>query len=92
MATAGTDLSTAIKQAAEFGAVQGGQKLAGLVTFISEVHALGAAAAQGLLVTESFYWDMDEPRCAWSKRFASRDSGKGPTPFRPASIRAFFIT
>lgn len=79
LATAGTDLSTAVKQAAEFGIVQGGQKLAGLVTFISEVHALGAGAAKGLLVTESFYWDMDEPRRAWSKRFASRNGGKAPT-------------
>ena len=79
LATAGSDLSNAIKQAAEFGIVQGGQKLVGLVTFISEVRALGTAAAQGLLVTEAFYWDMDEPRRAWSKRYADRYGGRAPT-------------
>lgn len=79
LATAGTDMSTAIKQATEFGITQGGQKLAGLVTFITDVHALGAAASQGLLVTEAFYWDMDEPRRAWSKRYADRFRGKAPT-------------
>jgi branched-chain amino acid transport system substrate-binding protein len=79
LASAGTDMTTAIKQAAEFGIVRDGQKLAGLVTFITDVHALGTSAAQGLLVTEAFYWDMDEPRRAWSKRFADRYSGKAPT-------------
>jgi branched-chain amino acid transport system substrate-binding protein len=79
LASAGTDMTTAIKQAAEFGIVRDGQKLAGLVTFITDVHALGTSAAQGLLVTEAFYWDMDEPRRAWSKRFADRYGGKAPT-------------
>ena len=65
LASAGTDLTTAIKQAAEFGIVRDGQKLVGPVTFITDVHALGTSAAQGLLVTEAFYWDMDEPRRAW---------------------------
>ncbi len=79
LASAGTDLTTAIKQAAEFGIVRDGQKLVGPVTFITDVHALGTSAAQGLLVTEAFYWDMDEPRRAWSKRFADRYGGKAPT-------------
>jgi branched-chain amino acid transport system substrate-binding protein len=79
LASAGTDLTTAIKQAAEFGIVRDGQKLVGPVTFITHVHALGTSAAQGLLVTEAFYWDMDEPRRAWSKRFADRYGGKAPT-------------
>src|SRR5213079_766472 len=59
LANAGGDTINAIKQAAEFGIVKGGQKLAGLLVFISDVHALGLASAQGLVLTESWYWDMN---------------------------------
>ena len=79
LANAGGDTINAIKQAAEFGLTQGGQKLAGLLVFISDVHALGLQAAQGLLLTEAFYWDMNDGTRAWSKRFAARFGGKMPT-------------
>jgi branched-chain amino acid transport system substrate-binding protein len=72
LANAGGDTTNAIKQAAEFGIVQGGQKLAALLLFISDVHSLGLAAAQGLTFTESFYWDLNDGTRAWSKRFAER--------------------
>jgi branched-chain amino acid transport system substrate-binding protein len=69
LANGGDDTVNAIKQAAEFGITQGGQKLAGLVVVISIVHALGLQAARGLVFTEAFYWDLNEKTRAWSKRF-----------------------
>src|SRR3546814_16674573 len=62
LANAGTDTTNAIKQAAEFGIIQGGQQLAGLLLFISDVHALGLDSAQGLVLTTGFYWDSSEKR------------------------------
>ena len=79
LANAGTDLTNAIKQAAEFGIVQGGQNLAGLLVFITDVHGIGLQAAQGLIFTEAFYWDLNDGTRAWSKRFAERNGGKYPT-------------
>jgi branched-chain amino acid transport system substrate-binding protein len=79
LANAGGDTINAIKAAAEFGIVKGGQKLAGLLVFISDIHALGLQTAQGLLLSESFYWDKDAKTRAWSKRFAERSGGKMPT-------------
>jgi branched-chain amino acid transport system substrate-binding protein len=79
LANAGSDTTNAIKQAGEFGIVAGGQKLAGLLVFISDVHALGLQAAQGLVLTESFYWDKDDGTRAWSERFAKLNGGKKPT-------------
>jgi branched-chain amino acid transport system substrate-binding protein len=79
LANAGTDLTNAIKQAAEFGIVQGGQNLAGLLVFITDVHGIGLQAAQGLIFTEAFYWDHNDGTRAWSKRFAERNGGKYPT-------------
>ncbi len=79
LANAGTDLTNSIKQAAEFGIVQGGQKLAGLLVFITDVHGIGLQAAQGLILTEAFYWDLNDGTRAWSKRFAERNGGKYPT-------------
>ncbi len=79
LANAGTDLTNAIKQAAEFGIVQGGQNLAGLLVFITDVHGIGLQAAQGLILTEAFYWDLNDGTRAWSKRFAERNGGKYPT-------------
>ncbi|MGO4287469.1 ABC transporter substrate-binding protein, partial [Bosea sp. TAB14] len=79
LANAGSDTTNAIKQAGEFGIVAGGQKLAGLLVFISDVHALGLQAAQGLVLTESFYWDRDDQTRAWSQRFAKLNGGKMPT-------------
>jgi branched-chain amino acid transport system substrate-binding protein len=79
LANAGGDTINSIKQAAEFGIVQGGQRLAGLLVFISDVHSLGLRAAQGLVVTESFYWDMNDETRAWSQKFMARSGGKAPT-------------
>jgi branched-chain amino acid transport system substrate-binding protein len=72
LANAGGDTTNSIKQAAEFGIVQGGQKLAALLLFITDVHALGLKTAQGLTFTESFYWDMNDQTRAWSKRFSEK--------------------
>ncbi len=74
LANAGGDTTNAIKQAAEFGIVQGGQKLAALLLFINDVHALGLKTAHGLTFTESFYWDLNDQTRAWSKRFQERVS------------------
>jgi branched-chain amino acid transport system substrate-binding protein len=79
LANAGGDTTNAIKQAAEFGIVAGGQKLAALLLFITDVHALGLKTAQGLTFTESFYWDMNDNTRAWSKRF-QKVSPKGMMP------------
>jgi branched-chain amino acid transport system substrate-binding protein len=79
LANAGGDLTNSVKQASEFGITQGGQKLAGLLTFASDVHALGLQAAQGLVLTESFYWDRDDGTRAFSERFAKLNGGKKPT-------------
>ena len=72
LANGGTDMTNSIKQAAEFGIPQGGQRLAALAAFITDVHAVGLAGAQGLLLTTSFYWDRTEESRQWSKRFFER--------------------
>jgi branched-chain amino acid transport system substrate-binding protein len=69
LANAGGDTINSIKQAAEFGIVAGGQKLAGLLVFVSDVDSLGLQTAQGLVLTEAFYWDQNDETRAWSKRF-----------------------
>jgi branched-chain amino acid transport system substrate-binding protein len=69
LANAGGDTTNSIKQAAKLGIVQGGQKPAGLLLFISDVHSLGLQTAQGLLLTSAFYWDQNDTTRAWSKRF-----------------------
>ena len=74
LANAGTDTSNSIKQAAEFGIVRGGQKLAGLLVFINDINALGLEAAQGMLLTNAFYWDRNEESRAWSQRYFQRMS------------------
>jgi branched-chain amino acid transport system substrate-binding protein len=79
LANAGGDTTNAIKQGAEFGIVKGGQNFAGLLVFVTDVHALGLAAAQGLILTETFYWDMNDRTRAFAKRFAERDRGIHPT-------------
>ena len=78
LANAGGDTINSIKQAAEFGLVAGGQKLAGLLVFLSDVHSLGLQTAQGLQLTESFYWDQDDQTRAWSKKFFAK-TNKEPT-------------
>jgi branched-chain amino acid transport system substrate-binding protein len=79
LANAGGDTINAIKQAAEFGIVSKGQRLAGLLVFISDVHALGLATAQGLVLAESFYWDRDDQTRAFARKFAARSGGAMPT-------------
>jgi branched-chain amino acid transport system substrate-binding protein len=79
LANAGGDTINSIKQAAEFGITQGGQALAGLLVFLTDVHALGLQTAQGLVLTESFYWDLNDSTREWSKRFAEQNGGKMPT-------------
>jgi branched-chain amino acid transport system substrate-binding protein len=72
LANAGTDTTTAIKQAAEFGIVAGGQHLAGLLLVLSDIHALGLETVQGLVLTTGFYWDLDDESRAWSQRYFER--------------------
>ena len=87
LANAGGDTINSIKQAAEFGIVKGGQKLAGLLVFVTDVHSLTLNLAQGLQLTEAFYWDRNDESRAFAKRFAARHGGKMPT-----SIQAGFYT
>ncbi|MBC7801480.1 MAG: ABC transporter substrate-binding protein [Gemmatimonadaceae bacterium] len=75
---AGTDTVNTIKQAAEFGLTRGGVKLAGLLVFINDVHALGLEAAQGLVCTESFYWDLNDRTRAFTKRVLPKTGGNYP--------------
>lgn len=79
LANAGGDTVNTIKQASEFGITQAGQALAGLLIFITDIHALGLETAQGLVLTESFYWDLNDETRAWSERFAAQNDGKKPT-------------
>ena len=79
LANAGTDAVTVIKQAREFGILNDGRSLAGLLVFLSDVHSLGLEAAQGLRLTEAFYWDLNDRTRDWSRRFADRVGGTMPT-------------
>src|SRR5256886_1911295 len=79
LANAGGDTTNAIKQGAEFGIAKGGQTFAGLLVFLTDVHALGLEKAQGLTFTETFYWDMNEKTRAFAKRFAERNRQIHPT-------------
>src|SRR5262245_34026863 len=79
LANAGGDTTNSIKQAAEFGIVKGGMNLAGLLVFLTDIHALGLPTAQGLIFTETFYWDMNDQTRAFAKRFAAQDKGIHPT-------------
>ncbi len=79
LANAGGDTTNAIKQAAEFGIVRGGQNMAGLLVFLTDIHALGLPTAQGLIFTSTFYWDANDQTRAFAKRFAAVDKGIHPT-------------
>ena len=79
LANAGGDTINSIKQASEFGITKAGQNLAGMLMFINDVHALGLNTAQGLIFTESFYWDLNDQTRAWSRRFAAAHGGKMPS-------------
>ena len=79
LANAGGDMINAVKQAQEFGITASGQRLAGLLVFITDIHSLGLPVTQGLVLTTGFYWDRDDATRAWSKRFAERNGGRMPT-------------
>jgi branched-chain amino acid transport system substrate-binding protein len=79
LANSGGDTVNAVKQAGEFGLTRSGQRLASLLAFLSDVHAIGLETAQGLVLTEAFYWDLNEGTRDWAKRFAPRNGGKYPT-------------
>jgi branched-chain amino acid transport system substrate-binding protein len=79
LANAGGDTINSIKQAAEFGIVSGGQRLAGLLVFITDIHSLGLKATQGLVLTESFYWDLNDETRAFAKKFMAKSGGKPPS-------------
>src|SRR5215467_3298217 len=79
LANAGGDTINSIKQAAEFGIVKGGQSLAGLLVFASDVAALGLPTAQGLTLTETWYWDANDTNREWTKRWQQERPGKFPT-------------
>jgi branched-chain amino acid transport system substrate-binding protein len=80
LANAGGDTINAIKQGAEFGIVKGGQKFAGLLVFASDVNALGLQTAQGLTLTETWYWDMNDANRAWTKRWQAERNAPGKFP------------
>lgn len=79
LANAGGDTINSIKQAAEFGIVRGGQNLAGLLVFLTDVKALGLQTAQGLILTETFYWDLNDQTRAFAQRF-SREAPRNNYP------------
>jgi branched-chain amino acid transport system substrate-binding protein len=80
LANAGGDTINSIKQAAEFGIVKGGQSLAGLLVFASDVNALGLPTAQGLALTETWYWDQNDANRAWTKRWQTERNAAGKFP------------
>ncbi len=79
LANAGGDTINSIKQAAEFGITEGGQNLAGLLVFVTDVHALGLKIAQGLVLTEAWYWDANDANREFTKKFQAQFPGKFPT-------------
>ncbi len=79
LANAGGDTINSIKQGAEFGIVKGGQNFAGLLVFLSDIHGIGLEKAQGLVLTETFYWDLNDKTRAWSKRWSAQMNGRMPT-------------
>jgi branched-chain amino acid transport system substrate-binding protein len=79
LANAGGDTVQAIKQATEFGIIAGGQRVAAMLLFLTDVHSLGLDQAQGIYLTTPFYWDLDDATRAWSDRFSGRMGGKRPT-------------
>src|SRR6187549_2860664 len=80
LANAGGDTINAIKAGAEFGILKGGQKFAGLLVFASDVNALGLPTAQGLTLTETWYWDMNDANRAWTKRWQAERGAAGKFP------------
>ncbi|TXL76369.1 ABC transporter substrate-binding protein [Vineibacter terrae] len=88
LANGGSDTTNAIKQAGEFGIAKGGQKLAAMVIFVTDVNSLGLPLAQGLQLTEAFYWDRTEGTRAFAKRFAAKMGGRMPTSVQAGNYSA----
>ena len=89
LANAGGDTINSIKQASEFGIVKGGQSLAGLLVFATDVNALGLQTAQGLVLTETFYWDLNDSTRAWTTRWHAERNAAGKYPaMNPAGVYA----
>jgi len=86
LANAGGDTINAVKQASEFGIVSGGQKLAGLLIFITDVHSIGLKIAHGLTITSAWYWDKDDASRAFAKRFMARNHNGLPPTYIQAGI------
>jgi branched-chain amino acid transport system substrate-binding protein len=86
LANAGGDTINSIKQASEFGIVAGGQKLAGLYVFITDVHSLGLKVAQGLTITSAWYWDKDDASRAFANRFMARNPNGLPPTYTQAGV------
>jgi branched-chain amino acid transport system substrate-binding protein len=80
-ATAGGDTVSLIKQSSEFGLKQSGKTFAALLTTTNDVEASGLAVGQGLIITQPFYWDLNEASRAWSAKFSARQHGQSPTAF-----------
>jgi branched-chain amino acid transport system substrate-binding protein len=91
LANAGGDTTNSIKQAAEFGIVKGGQKLAALLLFLTDVKAIGLETAQGLNFTETFYWDMNDQTRAFSKKFSERMKNNAPPTMVQAGVYSSLI-
>jgi branched-chain amino acid transport system substrate-binding protein len=91
LANAGGDTTNAIKQAAEFGIVKGGQKLAALLLFLTDVKAIGLETAQGLNFTETFYWDLNDQTRAFSKKFSARMKNSAPPTMVQAGVYSGLI-
>ena len=88
LANAGGDTINAVKQASEYELVQHGQRLAGLLVFLTDVHSLGLKTAQGLTLTTAFYWDLNDKTRAFAKRFAALNEGKYPTMVQAKCVKA----
>jgi len=87
LANAGGDTINSIKQASEFGIVEAGQRLAGLLVFLPDIHSLGLKTAQGLVITTAFYWDQNDETRTWNKRFQERH-GKPATYIQAGTYSA----
>lgn len=87
LANAGADTTNAIKAANEFGVIAGGQKVAALLAFLTDIKSLGLDVAQGLQLTVSFYWDMNDETRAWSQAFYEK-TGKMPTGVQAGTYSA----
>jgi len=79
LANSGADATNSVRQAIEFGIGQGKTRLVAMLAFITDIKSLGLDQAKGLLLTESFYWDLDDDTRAWSRRFAERHGGRMPS-------------